>query len=297
MPRFFDILKNVLGEDLTKSIRPIGHGLKGYLASYQSGFPARKLKLIGITGTKGKTSTTVLSGRLLNLAGIKTGYLSTAVVSNDGIRANETLNKYKMTSIDAFAMHRELANMVSNGCEYAIIEMSSEGLKQNRHWGLFGFDEVVFLNIYPEHLESHGSFAKYLQAKSILFKHVKPTGKLIANGENDMANHTSTMIGAIGSSYRSTINQTLIQDGKQYKIIDNPEQMFKSIELEGKQFKAKALATFEITNLAYAFAILKDINISKAQEILNNSDFCQIISDIPGRMEWIVKENILVFKD
>jgi UDP-N-acetylmuramyl tripeptide synthase len=70
-------LKNILGKNLTKKIRPVGHGIKGVLATIRYGLPARKLKLIGITGTKGKTTTTMYTGRMLNLSGVKTGYIST----------------------------------------------------------------------------------------------------------------------------------------------------------------------------------------------------------------------------
>jgi UDP-N-acetylmuramoyl-L-alanyl-D-glutamate--2,6-diaminopimelate ligase len=73
-------LKKIIGKNLTKQIRPFGHGIKGVLAAIRFGQPARKLKLIGITGTKGKTSTTMYTGRMLNLSGVKTGYISTGSI-------------------------------------------------------------------------------------------------------------------------------------------------------------------------------------------------------------------------
>jgi UDP-N-acetylmuramyl tripeptide synthase len=73
-------LKKILGNNLTKKIRPLGHGIKGVLAAIKQDFPAKKLKLIGITGTKGKTTTTMYTGRMLNLSGVKTGYISTGSI-------------------------------------------------------------------------------------------------------------------------------------------------------------------------------------------------------------------------
>lgn len=295
MPKILNLIKNILGNDLTQKIRPVGHGLKGYIASYKAGFPTKKIKLIGITGTKGKTSTTILTGRLMNLAGIKTGYLSTALISNDGIRDNETLNPYKMTSIDAFAMYGELQKMVVNGCQYAVLEMSSEGLKQNRHWGLFGFVITVFLNIYPEHIESHGSFEKYKTAKSTLFKYLKPNGKIIVNGEAEMLENSNFMINAIPNAYQDTIQKIYLKQDLNYKILTEPKQMYKQIELENQRFETQALADFEITNFAFAYNILKVVEPGAANNILSNSNFCKKISGIPGRMEWVVKDNRLDF--
>ncbi|MGL4759445.1 MAG: Mur ligase family protein, partial [Patescibacteria group bacterium] len=176
-----ELIKKILGPSLLKSIRPFGHGVKGFMASAYYGFPALKLKKIAITGTKGKTSTTVLTGRLLNSLGCKAGYISTALYS---IGNDEILNSSKMSSVDGVMQQKLLAQMVKNKCEYVVIEMSSQGLEQNRHKGLYGFDLSMFLNIYPEHIEAHGGFENYLNCKGIIFKALKKNGFAILTNQD-----------------------------------------------------------------------------------------------------------------
>lgn len=99
----FSPLKKILGKNLTKKIRPIGHGIKGYLASIIYGQPAKKLKIIGITGTKGKTTTSMYLGRMLNLSTVKTGYITTGSIylgeAND--QNTELMDKIqKLTEIE-----------------------------------------------------------------------------------------------------------------------------------------------------------------------------------------------------
>jgi len=130
------------------------------------GFPSRKLIVIGITGTKGKSTTVVLTGKIFQEAGTKVGWVSSLTI-NYGKK--EIMNKYHMTMPGRFFIQSALAKMVKNGCRYAIIEVTSEGIKQFRHKFIY-FSGAVFTNLAPEHIEAHGSFEKYRDAKLKLFK-------------------------------------------------------------------------------------------------------------------------------
>ncbi len=130
--------------------------------------PSNNLKVIGITGTNGKSSTIQLTAQLLEHLGEKVGYTTTAGFS---IAGRKMENKMKMTMPGRFYLQRIIRRMVEEGCTYAIIETSSEGLRQYRHIGI-NYDAAVFTNLTPEHLERHGGFQEYKKAKGRLFSHL-----------------------------------------------------------------------------------------------------------------------------
>ena len=154
---------------LLRAIRPIYHGMLALFGSFCYGRPSRKLIVIGVTGTNGKSTTVNLIAKILEEAGYKTGYTST-VTMNFGER--ESLNKMKMTMPSGWLLQKWMRRMVNAGCKYAVLEVSSEGLAQNRHLGI-AFDIAVFTNLTPEHLESHGGFENYKLAKAKLFASLK----------------------------------------------------------------------------------------------------------------------------
>jgi UDP-N-acetylmuramoyl-L-alanyl-D-glutamate--2,6-diaminopimelate ligase len=129
------------------------------------GFPGRKMVVIGVTGTNGKSTTCNFIASILEEAGYKVGMTTTV---NFRVNGREWLNNKKMTMLGRSQLQRLLAQMRSEGCEIAIIETSSEGLAQGRHLGI-AYDIAVFTNLTPEHIQSHGSFENYKKAKGILF--------------------------------------------------------------------------------------------------------------------------------
>ncbi|GHV27194.1 UDP-N-acetylmuramyl-tripeptide synthetase [Spirochaetia bacterium] len=131
-------------------------------------YPARKLTLIGVTGTEGKSTTVYLIYQLLELAGKKAGFISTVQYS-DG--TGETWNPEHQTTPEAVTIHRLLSDMAANGAGYGVIEASSHGLspKTNR-LGDVAFDAAVMTNVTHEHLEFHGTWEQYRSDKANLFR-------------------------------------------------------------------------------------------------------------------------------
>ncbi len=130
--------------------------------------PSRNMIVIGVTGTKGKSTTSFMIAKLLEASGHTVGLTSTALFK---IGKKEWLNDTKMTMLGRFRLQRFLRDMVKKGCDVAVVETSSEGVLQSRHRGI-DYDIAVFTNLTPEHLEAHGGFENYKNAKLAFFQHV-----------------------------------------------------------------------------------------------------------------------------
>ena len=139
-----------------------------FIAALFYGFPSRKMKVIGVTGTKGKTTTCNLIAQILNFSGHKTGMATTV---NFRIGDYEWKNESKQTMLGRFQLQKLLRQMVKENCEYAVIETSSEGILQYRHC-FIDYNIAVFTNLSPEHIERHGGFENYRSAKVKLFEKV-----------------------------------------------------------------------------------------------------------------------------
>jgi len=120
-----------------------------------------------------------MMAQLLQTSGKKVGYTGTAGFSING---QQIENRMKMTMPGRFVLQRLMRAMVKAGCEYAIIETSSQGLLQYRHLGI-NYDAVVFTNLSPEHIEAHGGFAAYRAAKKLLFMHLMARSRKVIAGK------------------------------------------------------------------------------------------------------------------
>ncbi|OIO53621.1 hypothetical protein AUJ46_04490 [Candidatus Peregrinibacteria bacterium CG1_02_54_53] len=179
MKRLLRSLKKAI--PLRSPVRLIWHAARAWIAALLYGFPARKLTIIGITGTDGKTTTVGMVAHILAAAGIRTGALSTAFLQ---IENQRTWNATQKTSPSPFLIQKFLRRLLSVGCTHAVLEVSSHGLVQNRlnyTWPLVG----AVTNVTPEHLDYHGSLEQYQRDKGLLFAMLRKNGTKVLNYDDE----------------------------------------------------------------------------------------------------------------
>lgn len=151
---------------MIRKFKNITHGFEAYLAKFLSGRPSRKIQIIGVTGTDGKTTTASLIFHILKTAGYKCAMITT-IGAQIGDKSYET--GLHTTTPSSFSLQRYIKKAVSAGCDYLVLEITSHALDQNRSSGV-NFKIGVLTNITHEHLDYHGTYEKYVAAKSRLFK-------------------------------------------------------------------------------------------------------------------------------
>jgi UDP-N-acetylmuramoyl-L-alanyl-D-glutamate--2,6-diaminopimelate ligase len=176
--------RKIIPKSIFKACQPIYHYLLAMLAALVYRFPSRRIYVLMITGTKGKTSTTELVSAILETAGFKTAVANTVRIK---LADDSRPNRSKMTIQGRFFTQRFLHQAVKAGCTHAVLEMSSEGAAQFRH-KFVAMNALIFTNLTPEHIESHGSYENYVKAKlkiaEALEKSSKPNKILIVNKDS-----------------------------------------------------------------------------------------------------------------
>lgn len=160
------------------------HLCLAYFAAFLYDFPSRSITLIGVTGTKGKSSTTEFLNAAFETAGMKTALLNSIRIK---LAERSEPNTMRMSMPGRLFIQKFLRDAIEAGCTVAILEMTSEGARQHRHRGL-EMDALIFTNLAPEHIESHGSFQAYSDAKFSLGLQLARSKKrprfMVANAED-----------------------------------------------------------------------------------------------------------------
>ena len=174
-------LKKIVPEPVVALFRKPYHAALALLMAASYGFPAWRLTVIGITGTKGKSTVAEMLFAILRAAGHKTALLSTIRFA---IEDESEPNKYKMTLQGRGFAQAFMKKALDKGCTHVVIELTSESVLQYRHWFL-SLDGLIVTNLQREHIERHGSFEKYGEAKRTIAKTLARSNKssriLIAN--------------------------------------------------------------------------------------------------------------------
>lgn len=272
MEKILRLIERAVPRKLYRFFQPVYHYILALTGTIIYRSPSRHMYVIGVTGTKGKSSTTEFINAILEGAGKKTAILSTIRFK---IGDTSHANKYKMTMPGRFFTQKFLRDAVTRGCEYAIIEMTSEGARFFRHTGI-DMDALIFTNLSPEHVESHGSFANYKNAKLRLVhqltKSTKPIRLSIANTDNPHA--PSFLISPIEKNIGYSLKDVHILSETQLSSI---------IEYHGTHITIPLPGRFNISNALAALTLSHELGIA----IEDAKKGIESLSLIRGRVERI----------
>jgi len=280
-------MKNLLKKIIPGFLMNWFHFILALLAALIYRFPSRKLKVIGVTGTNGKSTVVHLISQVLE----RSGY-SVAAASSIEFKVKNMVweNDLKMTMPGRFKLQKFLHQAVKNNCEYVVLEVTSEGIKQNRHQ-FIDFDSAVLTNLTKEHLESHKGFDNYKKAKSKLFKSLKSKGKSIVNLDDSHAEYFLQFPAEEKWTYS-------IDNEKQTKnnvngLSFSSNQSGISFKVQNEQFNLNLFGKFNGYNAlaAIAVGITEGISLDKIKIALEQT------KGIPGRLEIVIKEPYTVIVD
>lgn len=177
-------MKAALKTLVPASLLSLYHLSLAYFGALMYGLPSQRLLVVGVTGTKGKSSVTEMLNAVLEEAGYKTALLNSIRIKT-GDRSEPNLMRMSMPG--RFFIQHFLHDALKAGCTAAILEMTSEGARQNRHRAI-AMDALIFTNLAPEHIESHGSYEAYADAKFELGRHLARSRKrpriVVANADD-----------------------------------------------------------------------------------------------------------------
>ena len=266
-----------------------------HLAAAFYGYPSRQLRLIGVTGTDGKTTTIALTRALLEAAGHRTGMISTVSAVIGGEEVETGLHT---TTPEAPDVQHYLAWMVAAGAEYAVLEATSHGLDQQRV-AACDFDVAVVTNITHEHLDYHGTYEAYREAKARLFRSLatacrKPGVPKVAVLNADDASFD--YLRRIPADRQLSYGLASSADVMAREIVHSPEGLRFTVETPVGKFPVESslLGTFNMPNILAAIAV----GISQGVPIEAMQEGVKAVRGVVGRMERVDSgQDLAVFID
>lgn len=280
-------LKNLIPVAIFRLLQPVYHFLLSFLAALTYGFPSRHLFVVGVTGTKGKTTVVELCHRILEESGAGVASLSSLRFR---IGARELPNLRKMTMPGRFFVQKFLHQSLRAGCRYAVLEVTSEGIKQFRH-RFISFDAAILTNVAPEHIESHGSFERYLRAKLDLFFRLPREGIAIINRDDQNAGRFRASTRARVVSY----SNEGISVHSRFSPVTAAEIKSAGLrfELAGTSISSPLLGSFNLSNVlaASALGLAEHLTLEKIASAVKK------VEGVPGRMEILQEEPFWVVVD
>ena len=277
-------LKRIVPRSIVRFFGPFYHWALARLAAYWYGYPSRGMTVIGITGTNGKSTVVELLARILEEARFRVASVSSIRFK---IMDEWWPNELKMTMPGRFFLQRFLARAKRKGATHAVLEVTSQGIKQFRHCGI-DWDVLLLTNITREHIEAHGSFEKYQKTKEKVFEQLEKTyrkeeiPKIIIVNEDDK--HALEFL-------KYNADKKLRYSLKNINYIFEKDGM--KIMIEDIVIKTKLSGEFNIYNIMAAVTLARSLNIGfeEIQRAISKID------SIPGRFEFIQHEPFTVVVD
>lgn len=257
------LIKKLVPRALFRAVEPYGHLLESIIFQSVYGLPGHKVKVIGVTGTDGKTSTATLITQMLRHSGLSVAMMSTISIDyGDGKGAIP--NPSRMTTMGAPQLARALKQMRENKVEWLVLEVTSHALSQYRTWGV-PIHLAVMTNLSHEHLDYHGTFERYRDAKVRLFglAHRNPNGLRIGilNADDENASY---FIEAIANPISYGIKQGDLHATK-IKLLPSGSRFVARIEGDEYRIETHLPGQFNVYNALAAIGVGRAIGLTKQQ--------------------------------
>lgn len=266
---------------IPQKIKNYYHLAQAILANIVYGFPSKRIKIIGVTGTDGKTTTSQMISKILEEAGHK---VAMATTINFKLGGEEWKNLSHFTTMSSFSVQKFIKRAADNGCEYLILETSSHSLDQNRVWGV-KYRTAVITNVTREHLDYHKTMDEYRKAKLKLFERAE-----VAIVNMDMEDF---------EQYLQYDNMRKIRYGLEDENADvaahniSLHENNTDFEIDDVKFKLDLPGNFNVENTLAAVCVgmSENVSLEKCASALKK------IQGIPGRLESVPNDkgvNIIV---
>ncbi|MDD3739486.1 MAG: UDP-N-acetylmuramoyl-L-alanyl-D-glutamate--2,6-diaminopimelate ligase [Lentimicrobiaceae bacterium] len=254
----------------------------GEIAANWYQHPSKSLKLVGVTGTNGKTTVVTLLYKYFMQSDCKAGLIST--VEN---KIGDTTIPSTHTTPDSITLNKLLRQMVDSHCEYVFMEVSSHAMHQNRVYGLH-FSGAVFTNLTHDHLDYHKTFAEYIKAKKSFFDSLPETAFAVSN--IDDKNGTVVLQNTKAKKYYYSLTSPAEFKGK---IIEQ-SLLGMQMEINNIDFWTRLVGGFNAYNLLAVYATLINLGLNKDEVVLGVSS----LTGAPGRFEMVRgKDDIVAIID
>lgn len=253
------VVKKLIPKNLFKYVEPYGHLGEAVLVNIVYGFPSRRMRIIGVTGTNGKTTTSFMIHKMLSEAGYNVGLLTTVAYG-----VNEAISPQvaHMTTVSTPLLQKRLREFKRQGVEWVILETTSHALAQHRVWGI-PYEIAVLTNITHEHLDYHGTFERYLMAKRRLFKIAARHGMRlgVVNADDE---HAQTFLSAVPNSVAYGI-RTGELTATDIHMDANGSTYTAKIGADSLSIRCRIPGEFNIYNSLAAVAVGRKIGLTNAQ--------------------------------